>query len=148
MEEDNVFVIWESGTAESFADREAAEAEIRGAASRGAKGVLVEDMHSFKSAARSFLEKVSGTPETSMETKCATPSGGCVKFNEEVTVSSHVAGVAGEESIVTYAWLRKKDKRVKKSIEVFFNSESGLLVVDVIDANDNGGVEVFRRELL
>ena len=84
----------------------------------------------------------------SMKVLCETDNGGCVEFNREVTVSSNVAGVEGQPKETTHIFLRKQDKRVKATVQVFFNSMTGLLVVDAIDPNEKGGTEVFRQQVL
>ena len=71
--------------------------------------------------------------------------GGAVKLSEPhgVWASYAVAGVPGTEpSELFYAGLKLPDGR---GISLFVNRENGLVVVDVVDKDGEGGVEVFRR---
>ena len=73
-----------------------------------------------------------------------TTKGGAVTLNEQhgVWASYAVAGVGGiEPSELFYAGLKLPDGR---GVSLFVNRESGLIVIDVVDKDGKGGVEVLR----
>ena len=74
-----------------------------------------------------------------------TKKGGAVRLSEPhgVWASYAVTGVCGAEpQELFYAGLKLPDGRC---IGLFVNRENGLVVVDVVDKDGKGGVEVFRR---
>lgn len=82
-----------------------------------------------------------------MEVTAVTDKGGAVRLNSahKVWASYAVAGVGNlPRSELFYAGVGLPDGR---RINVFVNRETGLIVVDVIDADDNGGTEILRRNL-
>jgi hypothetical protein len=73
--------------------------------------------------------------------------GGAVKLNAKhgVWASYSVARVADlPASEILYAGATLQDGR---RVQFFLNRETGLVVVDVIDKNDKGGVEILRQTL-
>ena len=71
--------------------------------------------------------------------------GGAVTLNEQhgVWASYAVAGVFSHDpQELFYAGIKLPDGR---GISLFVNRENGLIVVDVVDKDGEGGVEVFRR---
>ncbi len=43
-----------------------------------------------------------------------------------------------------HAWVELPDGRM---VKLFVNIETSLVVVDVIDADENGGIEILRRHV-
>lgn len=82
-----------------------------------------------------------------MKINCETPKGGAVVFNDaqNVWASYAVAGVGGAPAPeLFYASLELPHG---KSVSFFVNRETGLVVVDVIDADEKGGVEILRHQV-
>ena len=52
------------------------------------------------------------------------------------------AGVAGEQSPVTYVWFDLADG---STLQVFYNDETRLFVADIINADEQGGIEFVRK---
>jgi hypothetical protein len=89
---------------------------------------------------------LSGDGET-MNITAKTDGGGAVRLNEKdgVWASYRVAGVSGvPASPLFYAGIQLQDGR---SMQFFFNRDTNLVVVDVIDKDANGGVEILRRKV-
>ena len=79
--------------------------------------------------------------------KCETAKGGCAELSKEhgVWVSYAVAGTSGSPpSELLYVHSKINDGR---ELSVFFNRETNLLVVDIINKKGNGGIEILRRNL-
>lgn len=71
--------------------------------------------------------------------------GECVEVGEHVTASYAVAGVADRPAPeILYVWVKMKDGR---TLDVFFNRENDLLVVDVHEKRGKFGNEVVRMTL-
>jgi hypothetical protein len=82
-----------------------------------------------------------------MNTTAESPKGGAVQFNEAhgAWASYAVASVADMPAPeILYSGARLKDGR---AVQFFLNRETGLVVVDVIDKNGEGGNEILRRKL-
>ena len=80
-----------------------------------------------------------------MKVNAKTDKGGAVVLNEEhnVWASYAVARVGNQPPPeILYAGAMLDDGR---RVQFFLNRETGLIVVDVIDADGSGGVEVLRR---
>ena len=76
-----------------------------------------------------------------------TPKGGAVKLNKRhgAWASYAVASVADRPAPeILYSGLTLKDGR---AVQFFLNRETGLVVVDVIDADEKGGCEILRVHL-
>jgi hypothetical protein len=79
---------------------------------------------------------------------CETEQGGAVQLNakHKVWASFAIAGVADLPKLnILHAGAKLRDGR---SVQFFLNLDSGLVVVDVIDKNQKGGVEIVRKTLL
>lgn len=48
------------------------------------------------------------------------------------------------ESPCRYAWIDLPDGR---TVSLFVNIDTALIVVDVVDANEKGGIEILRRNV-
>jgi hypothetical protein len=73
--------------------------------------------------------------------RCSTNGGGAVSLNSKhhVWASYRVAGVADKpKPELLYAGAQLRDGR---SVQLFLNRETNLIVVDVIDRGGRGGVE-------
>ncbi len=80
----------------------------------------------------------------SIEVELITPKGGVVCMNQEhgVRVSYAVATVdALAPQELLYVWMKLPSGR---SVQLFVNRESGLIVVDVVDKRGVRGNEVLR----
>lgn len=79
-----------------------------------------------------------------MQVTCETKKGGAVVINKKqgVSVSYAVATVGDSEpSEILYVWVTLHDGR---RIQFFFNRETNLAVLDVINKRGTGGIEVLR----
>jgi hypothetical protein len=73
---------------------------------------------------------------------CETSKGGAAKLGKDVTVSYAVAGVADlPVAELFYAWVKLPNG---KTVQVFVNRETGLIVVDVVRKDERGGNEILR----
>ena len=82
-----------------------------------------------------------------VEITAETPQGGAVKLNTKHGVwASYCVAQVGDlpPSEILYAGAKLKDGR---RVQFFLNRETGLVVVDVIDKNGKGGVEILRTSL-
>jgi hypothetical protein len=82
-----------------------------------------------------------------MQVNCETAKGGAVELNKEHGVwASYAVATAGDlpPAEILYAGAKLSDGR---RIQFFLNRETNLVVVDVIDKNGKGGVEILRRNL-
>ncbi len=82
-----------------------------------------------------------------VQIKCETVKGGAVVLNKERGVwASYAVATAGDlpPAELLYVGATLTDGR---AIQVFLNNENGLLVVDVINKNGKGGIEILRRTL-
>lgn len=77
-----------------------------------------------------------------------TTKGGSVMFNEAhgVWASYAVAGCGDEEPRLElfYAGIKLPDGR---NVLLFVNRENGLVVVDVVNKDQHGGIEIFRKKV-
>ena len=85
--------------------------------------------------------------EDDMKVVCETKDGGSVQFSEKdgVWASYAVAGGLSEAPELFYAGVGLPDGR---SVNLFVNRETGLVVVDVVDPDGKAGVEVLRRKVV
>jgi hypothetical protein len=82
-----------------------------------------------------------------MKIRCKTRKGGSVTFNTKdgAWASYAVAGVKGLPTPeLFYSGIKLPDGR---SVQLFVNRETGLIVVDVVDKGGKGGCEVYRRNV-
>jgi hypothetical protein len=82
-----------------------------------------------------------------IKVNCETSKGGSVEFNKSHGVSASYAVVSVGDippAEIFYAWLKLPNG---KRLQLFVNRETGLVVVDVIDKNDKGGIEILRRNV-
>lgn len=80
-----------------------------------------------------------------MKINAKTDKGGAVLLNEEHHVwASYAVARVGDQPPpdILYAGAMLDDGR---RVQFFLNRETGLVVVDVIDAEGSGGVEILRR---
>lgn len=83
-----------------------------------------------------------------MKVNCETAKGGEVEFNKDhgVWASYAVAAVADiPPSELFYAGVKLTDG---KSLQLFVNRETGLVVVDVVAKSGKRGIEVLRVDAL
>jgi hypothetical protein len=77
-----------------------------------------------------------------VEITCESPKGGAAKLGKDVTVSYAVASVAEyPASELFYAWVKLPNG---KTVSLFVNRETGLVVVDVVRKDERGGNEILR----
>lgn len=75
---------------------------------------------------------------------CETVKGGSVTINKAhgVSVNYAVAGVADiPPSELLYVWAKTQNGR---TVQFFFNRETGLIVVDVVAKSEKSGREIVR----
>ena len=79
-----------------------------------------------------------------MEIRCATQTGGSIQFNKKqgAWASYAVAGVSGQPiPEILYAGATLPNRR---QVRFFLNRETGLIMVDVVNAKGTSGNEVLR----
>lgn len=78
-----------------------------------------------------------------MKIKAKSDCGGCVEFAKGVSASYAVASVADHPAPpIFYAWVKLPCGR---TVQVFVNRESGLVVVDIVAESGKSGVEILRK---
>ena len=80
-----------------------------------------------------------------MKTNCETAKGGSVQLNKKHGVwASYAVATVGDQPPpeIFYAGAKLPDGR---AVQFFLNRETGLIVVDVVDKNGKGGMEILRR---
>lgn len=78
----------------------------------------------------------------SVKITCETPGGGAAKLGK-ATASYAVAGVADlPVTPLFYGWVPLPNG---KQAQLFVNSETGLIVVDVVNRGGKSGTEILRR---
>lgn len=82
-----------------------------------------------------------------MEINCVSDQGGAVTLNKKHgVVCSYAVSTVGDAppSEILYTWAKLPDGR---RVQFFLNRETNLIVLDIVDKNGKGGVEVFRRNV-
>lgn len=82
-----------------------------------------------------------------MKITCETPKGGAVEISKPHGVwASYAVATVGKAppAEILYAGATLKDGR---RVQFFLNRETSLVVVDVIAADDTGGVEILRKKV-
>ena len=81
----------------------------------------------------------------SVNITCETSKGGCAKLGKDVTVSYAVASVADlPASEILYVWVKLPSG---KTVQLFVNRETGLIVIDVVRKDERGGNEILQTKV-